>query len=405
MRRCRSLPTAPTGVAWAPRRRKEHQKTSDIEALFSEVRIQGEPFGLLRVAVSGCHDTSLLVLAHTFFEKVRLALQRDQLHPVEGIRGTKQLRVAQSRQQAIGHELDVFCHEVAVHPDEVARQRLTNELPLGLHCASDDAVHHILRQLVLQHAVEQACELAVQPLVTGDQLVGEGQARHQAALLQPIDGAERATEEDALDASEGHDALCEAALVVHPLDSPLCLLLDSGHGVDGVEDLVLLHRVLDVLLDEQRVRLRVDVLHGDLEAVEASRLRDLDLARETRGQVLQHDAVRGREKGEDVLHEVLLLLAEGVPILAVLRQVDLLRRPKGGLMFLVHLVDAGVLDREEHPAPGVLHEQGVRLLQFPELGRDAAHGGADGTGRCNGGHGCDVRSETARLVTRNDLAP
>ena len=40
--------------------------------------------------------------------------------------------------------------------------------------------------------VEQAGEITVQALVARDKLVGEGQARHQAPLLQPENGAEAA---------------------------------------------------------------------------------------------------------------------------------------------------------------------------------------------------------------------
>ena len=60
--------------------------------------------------------------------------------------------------------------------------------------------------------------------------------------------------------------------------------------------------------------LGVDVLDGDLEAVEAARLRDLDLVGEVQGQVLVHDAVRGREEGQDVRDEVPLLVVQLLPV-------------------------------------------------------------------------------------------
>ncbi len=40
--------------------------------------------------------------------------------------------------------------------------------------------------------VEQAAKVGVQALVARDELIAEGQAGHQAALLQPEDGAEAA---------------------------------------------------------------------------------------------------------------------------------------------------------------------------------------------------------------------
>lgn len=44
-------------------------------------------------------------------------------------------------------------------------------------------------------------------LIPADQLVGIGQARHEAPFLQPIDGGERAGEEDALHCSKRNKTL------------------------------------------------------------------------------------------------------------------------------------------------------------------------------------------------------
>mmetsp|Transcript_125581 Transcript_125581/g.340970 ORF Transcript_125581/g.340970 Transcript_125581/m.340970 type:complete len:245 (+) Transcript_125581:738-1472(+) len=229
---------------------------------------------------------------------------------------------------------------------------------------------HLLGELVLQLAVDEARELGVQALVARDQLVGEGEARHQAALLEPVDGAERATEQNSLHGRKRDDALGEASLLwAHPLHCPLGLLPDGRHGVDRVEDLLLLGGVPDVLLDQQRVRLRVNVLHGHLETIECTSLRQLHLVGELRRQVLQHDAVGGREEGQDVLDEMPLLRRQGVPVFVVLREVDLLRSPERGLVLLVHLPDVRVLDREHHPPTRVLLEDGLVLLQLAEPSR------------------------------------
>ena len=53
---------------------------------------------------------------------------------------------------------------------------------------------------------------------------------------------------------------------------PLGLAAHGGGGVDGAEEAVLLDIVVDVGLEQQRVHLGVDVLDGDLEAVEGARL-------------------------------------------------------------------------------------------------------------------------------------
>ena len=49
----------------------------------------------------------------------------------------------------------------------------------------------------------------MQPLVAADELVGEGETGHEAALLHPEDGGERPGEEDALHARVGDHALSE----------------------------------------------------------------------------------------------------------------------------------------------------------------------------------------------------
>lgn len=51
---------------------------------------------------------------------------------------------------------------------------------------------------MVEQGVEEAREVAVQALVAGDELVREGEPGHEAALLEPEDGAEGAGEEDAL---------------------------------------------------------------------------------------------------------------------------------------------------------------------------------------------------------------
>merc|ERR1719162_290927 len=194
---------------------------------------------------------------------------------------------------------------------------------LGLHRAADDGVDHALWQRVLELPVEQARELGVQALVPGDELVRECQARHQPALLQPIDRTERTAEQDTLHSRKGHEPLGETGLGAHPLHCPVRLLLDRWHGVDRIEDHLLFSRVPDVLLDQERVRLGMDVLHGHLEAIKGTRLWCLDLCSELGGQILQDYPVRSREEREHMLDEMPLAVCKSLPILEVLREIDL----------------------------------------------------------------------------------
>ena len=58
----------------------------------------------------------------------------------------------------------------------------------------------------------------------------------------------------------------------------------------------------------------MDVLHRDLEAVEAARLRQLDFGREALAEVLVDNAIRRGEESENVFDEVLLVLAQLLPV-------------------------------------------------------------------------------------------
>jgi hypothetical protein len=98
-------------------------------------------------------------------------------------------------------------------------------------------------------------------------------------------------------------------------------------GVDSIEQVGALLRLLDVGINEQRVGLGVDVLHHDLEAVEAAGLGDLDLSTETLNQVLIDNAIGGSEEGKNVGDEVALVVVQAVvPVVEILGQVNLPRR-------------------------------------------------------------------------------
>lgn len=70
--------------------------------------------------------------------------------------------------------------------------------------------------------------------------------------------------------------------------------------INGVEEVCALLRLADVRVDQERVSLGVDVLHHDLESVEASCLGDLHLSAETLDKVLVDDTIRSSEESKDV---------------------------------------------------------------------------------------------------------
>lgn len=166
------------------------------------------------VLLGAVHDTGLLVLADALLEEVGLAAERDVLHEVEGVGGAVVLVIAEGEQQAVGDELDVLLHQVGVHAEQAAGEGLRQELLLDLYRVDDDVLDQLLAGAVLQVREQQAREVRVQALVARDELVGEGQARHQAALLEPEDGGEGSAEEDTLDGGEGNQTLGEGRLLV-----------------------------------------------------------------------------------------------------------------------------------------------------------------------------------------------
>ena len=109
-------------------------------------------------------------------------------------------------------------------------------------------------------------------------------------------------------------------------------------GVYGVEKICTLFLLFDVCVDKQGVCLGVDVLHHDLETVEAACLWYLHLTAETFDEVLVDDAVRGGEKGKDVGNEVTLVVVQSVvPVVEVFGEVNFFGGPEGSFGFLVHL--------------------------------------------------------------------
>lgn len=91
----------------------------------------------------------------------------------------------------------------------------------------------------------------------------------------------------------------------------------------------------------------MNVLHHDLEPIEAPSLRDLDFTAEALHQVLVDDPVGRGEEGKDVGDEVPLVIVQTVvPVMEILGQIDLLGRPEGGFGLLVHLPDLNASVRD-----------------------------------------------------------
>ena len=305
-------------------------------------------------------DAGFGVIRHTLLKEVGLALERDHVHEVEGVGGIVDLLVTKSDEQTVGNKLDVLTHELGVHADKGHGEGIGQELLFD----DDGFLDNLLQELGVgpppKVTEQKAGEVGVHTLVAANQLVGEGEAGHETAFLQPEDGSKGSREEDSLDSGEGNKAFTEGCTIVGDVTKcPVSLLLDTGNGINGAEEIVATSGVLDVCVDEERVRLRVNVFHHDLETVEATRLSSLDLVGETLNEIFVDNAVGCGEESEHVGNEVLLVGVQPVvPVVEILREIHLFRCPEGGFGFLVHLPDLQRRVREERNMFNVVHTSG-----------------------------------------------
>lgn len=99
--------------------------------------------------------------------------------------------------------------------------------------------------------------------------------------------------------------------------------------LNGVEEVCALLGLADQCLDQQRVCLGMDVLHGDLEPVEASSFGSLNFVAESLEEVLVDNAIGGSEKCENVGDEKAFVVVEPVvPVRDIFGEIDLFSSPE-----------------------------------------------------------------------------
>jgi len=203
-------------------------------------------------------------------------LQGDELHPIKGIRCIIELGLPKCHQESVSHKFDVLLHQLGVHPDQIHRKRIGDKFFLAIDSITDDSPHSLRGGLVFEHGKEEAGKVAVHPLVTANQFIGEGQSRHQSTLLQPKDGAEAPTEEYTLHCSKGDQTFSKRRVFLRdPPQGPVSLLFHAWDRLNGIEESGLFRRGLDVGVYEEGISLRVYILHRDLKAIKTSGLWDL----------------------------------------------------------------------------------------------------------------------------------
>ena len=132
-----------------------------------------------------------------------------------------------------------------------------------------------------------------------NKFIAEGEAGHQTALLQLDDRSKGTREEDTLHSGEGNTAFYKCRMLVRsPMEGPVILV----NCFVSIKEVITLGGVLDVSIDEERVSFGVDsdILHHDLETIEAVRLGHLNFIGETLIEVLIDDAIGGCEEGENM---------------------------------------------------------------------------------------------------------
>ena len=118
----------------------------------------------------------------------------------------------------------------------MARECFRNELLLNLHGFTNDFMHLGSWYFLLNFFIESTGKVGMKTLITCNEFIRGGQTRHDAALLQPINGTEGSAEEDAFHHRKGDQTsgkvLCSG---FNPLLSPLCLQSDTGNRLSRME--------------------------------------------------------------------------------------------------------------------------------------------------------------------------
>ncbi len=85
---------------------------------------------------------------------MRNSLQGEQLHPVEWVAGIVFLFAAEGHKKPVSDEVDIVTHEARIHADELARQRVCQELLLDLNSLSDNFRYPLCWQWIPQQPVK-----------------------------------------------------------------------------------------------------------------------------------------------------------------------------------------------------------------------------------------------------------
>ena len=260
--------------------------------------------------------------------------------------------------QTIGHELNLLSHEVCVHSNKTAGKSLADELLLENHRLTNQITKNLRIGLLGLLMVESHREERVKSFIARDELIAERESRKKTPLLEPEDGTERTAEEDTFDRCKGCQTGGKVGIRLNPLQGPFSFLGNAWNRLDGVKEVILLGLVLDLGINQERLRFGMDAFHGILETLEETSHRTLNFPLKADGQVLLNDSVASCEEGEDGLNEMPLIGGEFLKV--VTGEVNLLGSPERSQLLLLHRVE--VLLVVGNGKEGVTHD-GISSLE------------------------------------------
>src|SRR5690349_14712114 len=100
----------------------------------------------------------------------------------------------------------------------------------------------------------------------------------------------------------------------------------------------------------------MDIFHHNLEPVEASCFRKLNLTHEVHRQVFVYYSIAGREEGQDMGNKMALTIIQGGPVLQVAAKIYLFGCPEAGFVLFVHLPNLWIVDGKDYKTILVLSQ-------------------------------------------------
>src|SRR6056300_353454 len=207
-----------------------------------------------------------------------------------------------------------------------------------------------LRFWFISHELEKFhSKLLVETFIPRDEFIREAETRHETSLLQPVDRTERTTEEDTLNTRKCKEALSKRARLVKPFHSPLRLLLNARHCLNGFKELLLLSTILNVFVNQLGIGLTVYHLVMALIGIERTRFAYLHLICKIVIDILKNNSIGSSKECQDILYKLLFIIIECFPVVHILRKIHFLCSPVGHLSLLVEFPKFWILqgkDRE-----------------------------------------------------------